>query len=447
MNRLFILKELAKASILIISTFNIRNFFNTYKWYNKEYPGRISMNKEHLDDNTFYVEMLGGFSISFNERKISSYSNQAKKPWRLLEYLVANRSKSLSNMDLINTIWGEEGGSNPAGALKTLLFRSRKLLEPFDVPPQKLIVQQQGSYTWTKDYKTEVDVDLFVDLSATALAPDADIDTCIRTGTEAVRLYKGDFLPQSAWEPWVFPVHTYYHNLYIKLVHRLLACYSVNKSYQQIIDLCHRAIAIEAFDEEFHYHLILALYNSGNSRAATEEYARMTDMFYDELGITPSDKLKDLYKVIHENSMQSTTNLNAIQASFQQENMRKGAFFCEYAVFKDIYLLESRAIARTGDSIYLCLFTITELDGEKLKASLLSKVMDEFQGSIIQSLRNGDVFSRFSINQYILLLPASSFEDGKKVLKRIVVNYNKEHARKNVKITYNLQAIAPLTLY
>ena len=45
--------------------------------------------------------------------------------------------------------------------LKTLMFRSRKLLEPLGIPPQKLLVQQRGSYCWTQDYSSVLDIDQF----------------------------------------------------------------------------------------------------------------------------------------------------------------------------------------------------------------------------------------------------------------------------------------------
>ena len=41
------------------------------------------------------------------------------------------------------------------------MFRSRKLLEPLDIPPQKLLVQQRGTYAWTKEYTTVLDIDEF----------------------------------------------------------------------------------------------------------------------------------------------------------------------------------------------------------------------------------------------------------------------------------------------
>ena len=91
-----------------------------------------------------YVQTLGGFSIKTGDLQINDNRNQSKKPWALLEYLIVFQKKEISPAELIHIIWADETGANPSGALKTLMFRSRKLLEPLGISPQKLLVQQEA---------------------------------------------------------------------------------------------------------------------------------------------------------------------------------------------------------------------------------------------------------------------------------------------------------------
>ena len=42
----------------------------------------------HESPQTIYVRTLGGFSITVDGKEINDNSNQSKKPWSLLEYLV-----------------------------------------------------------------------------------------------------------------------------------------------------------------------------------------------------------------------------------------------------------------------------------------------------------------------------------------------------------------------
>ena len=390
-----------------------------------------------------YVETLGGLTITIGDKSISNHSQQSKKPWMLLAYLIAFRNKDISTTELIDVFWGEDGGTNPSSALKTLLFRVRKLLEPLGIPTHTLIVHQQGSYAWTKELVTEVDTDRFDLLCRTAFSKETNSHQCKKAAIEAFALYKGDFLPQYSWENWVMPINTCYHNLYIKMTHLLLDLYLAESAYQQIVSICRQAVTVEPYDENFHYYLIHALYSMGNAHAALEHYTHMTNMFYNEFAITPSDKLKELYKVIQSKERQTVTDLTTIQNEFQKDSSRTGAFFCEYAVFKDIYLLESRALARTGDSLYLCLITVSGANSGVLRPALLSRVMKELLESIHSSLRRGDVCSRFSTNQYILLLPSASYENGEKVLQRILQAVGAAHSHKGVEMAYALQAVIP----
>ena len=169
---------------------------------------------------TIHVNTLGGFSIKVGDKEITDNSNQSKKPWCLLEYLVVFQKKDISPNELINIIWSDDPGVNPGGALKTLMFRSRKLLEPLGLPPQKLLVQQRGSYAWTQEYPTVLDIDEFESICTRAINQPHGGDDILKLCLEGLSIYKGDFLPKSEYESWVIPISTYYHSLYQKLVYK-----------------------------------------------------------------------------------------------------------------------------------------------------------------------------------------------------------------------------------
>lgn len=394
-------------------------------------------------ESVIYVNMLGEFSISIGDEVIIDQNNQAKKPWSLLEYLITFRGRDIPVEELIDLFWKDESSNNPAGALKTLMFRVRKLLEPLEYPTHELIVQNRKAYGWTKEFTTICDTDRFEELcvqtEASVLSDEELLPLCL----EAFTIYKGNFLPKSEWESWAAPIHTYYHTLYQKLLNRTLLLLDDRKDYPTIIDVCQRAIAIDPYLECAHYYLIYALYQSGNQQMALEHYQRVNDMFYNEFAITPSIRFKELYKLISDKKHGITMDLSTIREILLEGSTHKGAFSCEASVFRDIYQLETRAIERTGDSIYLCLLTISNLKGELLKPAVQTRAMDELGESIRNSLRRGDIFSRYSVSQYLMLLPTATYENGEKVLKRIIQNFKKEYSRKDLSITYSLQSVTP----
>ena len=391
---------------------------------------------------TIYVNTLGGFSIKVGDKEITDNSNQSKKPLCLLEYLVVFQKKDISPNELINIIWSDDPGVNPGGALKTLMFRSRKLLEPLELPPQKLLVQQRGSYAWTQEYPTQLDIDRFEAICTQVINHIQDEDAALKLCLEGLAIYKGDFLPKSEYESWVIPISTYYHSLYQKLVYKTVDLLLKKENFSLITSICQTAVGIEPFDEEFHYYLVYSLYRDGHTSQAIEEYNHTMDLFYNEFSISPSDHFKDLYKTIRSKEQGINTNLDSIQETLREE-ASGGAFYCEYPVFHDLFQLERRAIERTGDSIYLCLLTVSDLDGHVPKLAVLNKSMEHLNNAVRNSLRCSDVYTRYSISQYIILLPTVTAEKGEMVLKRIISNFHKQYNRKDLTIEYKLQPVLP----
>ena len=391
---------------------------------------------------TIHVNTLGGFSIKVGDKEITDNSNQSKKPWCLLEYLVVFQKKDISPNELINIIWSDDPGVNPGGALKTLMFRSRKLLEPLGLPPQKLLVQQRGSYAWTQEYPTVLDIDEFESICTRAINQPHGGDDILKLCLEGLSIYKGDFLPKSEYESWVIPISTYYHSLYQKLVYKTVDLLLEREDFSQITSICQSAVGIEPFDEEFHYYLVYSLYKDGHTSQAIEEYNHTMDLFYNEFSISPSDHFKNLYKTIRSKEQGINTNLDSIQETLKEE-VSGGAFYCEYPVFHDLFQLERRAIERTGDSIYLCLLTIGDLDGRVPKTTVLNKAMEHLNHAIRDSLRCSDVYTRYSISQYIILLPTMTMEKGEMVMKRILSNFRKLCSRRELIVDYKLQPVLP----
>lgn len=389
-----------------------------------------------------YVQMLGGFTITLDGNSINDQFHQSKKPWNILEYLITFRNRDIPVNELIDLIWSEKRSSNPASALKTLVFRSRKLLEPLGFPVQNLLIQKRGTYSWNPALTTVVDTDEFekwCNKAAEAEDPSEKLDLLL----EALEIYKGDFLPKSAWESWVIPISTYYHSRYCNSVNTAIEMLTSLEKWDKIIELCKKSISIEPYDENFHYSLIYALYNNNMQNQALDHYKHATDLFYNEFAITPSERLKSLYKIISDKEHGIVADLSLIQESMQEDFPDKGAFGCEFSVFREVYQLERRAIERTGDSIFLCLLTISNEDGSFPKTTIMTRAMNDMEKAIRGSLRRGDAFTRYSVSQYMILLPSASFENGDSVMKRIIRNFKKGYTRKQLVVEYSLQAILP----
>ncbi len=124
-------------------------------------------------------------------------------------------------------------------------------------------------------------------------------------------------------------------------------------------------------------------------------------------------------------------HVNEIQEGLNQREKDDGAFFCSYLSFMEGYRYVRRVIERSGQSAYLLLCTMTDGKGVPLeKGERLGKVAEELEQAIRNSLRRGDMFTRYSDNQFLMLLLGIRQEDCAIVVERIN-GYFEKASRKN----------------
>jgi hypothetical protein len=180
---------------------------------------------------------------------------------------------------------------------------------------------------------------------------------------------------------------------------------------------------------------------------ALNHYSFVTNLFFRELGVNPSKAMRAIYRDIVRTVHDVEADIGNIKEELKESGDSGGAFYCEYEVFRNLYRLEARTAARTGQSIFISLLTV-DSDGpdETRDLKLQSKVMDGLYDIIQSSLRKGDVFSRFSASQYVLMLPNLTFENCEMVMARIIKKYKQSYRPKGVAILSKVQPLEPVEL-
>ncbi len=390
----------------------------------------------------FLVSMLGTCSISYAGKMLDSNNLRSKKIWELLSYLILCRNKEITQSELVDIVYSEEKSGNPINALKTLIHRVRAALDDLGVDGKNLIIQQNGCYKWNKDYEVVLDTEEFERLIAEIQASEADKDRQLELSREAISIYKGDFLPRFAAEPWVAPINTYLHSSYLKLISYAIELLSEIGSNDEISEICQKAITIDPYEEFLYLQLIQGLINMGQLQNAMNQYDRTTKLFYKEFGVTPSEEMKALYRKIASSSNAVELDISSVKSRLREETDSAGAFYCEYEFFKSVYQLEVRSASRTGEPIHIALISVQPKDAlEDLNAKALNSVLEKLIENVRLALRRGDVFARYSVSQLIVMLPNTTMENAEMVLERIVRKFRAAYPRSKGEVTYSFQSI------
>ena len=86
---------------------------------------KISKSRERLR-----IELFGEFAIIGNGKRITENTKKSSKVWRLLQYLITHRNRSIPQEELLEVFCGDQvDGGNPGSVLRTMVYRARSALE------------------------------------------------------------------------------------------------------------------------------------------------------------------------------------------------------------------------------------------------------------------------------------------------------------------------------
>lgn len=396
--------------------------------------------------DTLHISMFGSFTmtrrVAGETLVVTDQSSSSKKLWTFLEYLIAFRSKVVSQDEIIDVLWGDSDIDNPVNTLKTLLHRARHAVEALGFENGKeIILYRRGTYRWNHDLDITVDTEQFESLCEAAARPGPD-----RLGhmLAAAALYRGDFLPKASHEPWAVSLRVYYHAKFLKLCAEAAGLLDAEGRYAETVDLCRRAILVDSYDEGMHLHLMQAMIATGAQQTAIQHYRYVTQLFMEQLGTSPSAELTALYRELVRSTQSVEMDLRVVRETLCEVRPNPGPYYCEYAIFQDVYRLSARTAARTGQVVQLAMLSVLDARGKPLTTRQISVSMSRVREVIHSGLRQGDAYTRFSATQYLLLLPCASYENGGKVLDRLVTSFRRIYPKMRVLLQYSVLPLMPL---
>ena len=381
------------------------------------------------------VQMLGEFTIRYGDCVISDSNDRSHRVWSLLAYLLVNRRREFTQEELINLCWsGGTGSSDPANALKSVFHRIRALLDRLeDGLGHQLLLRRSGRYVWNEEVPITLDIEQFEERCRRG-DREKEPEARLRAYQAAVGCYRGDLLPRLSGEIWVMPLETYYHGLYAGAVSSAIEILEDCGRTEELAALCRQAVKIEPYKEEFYEHLMGALIENGDNREAMAVYDDMSEMLFSDFGVMPGESLRELYRQASRTVNDHTLSMDELRMQLQEENSAGGAMLCEYDFFKILYRMQARAVARMGIAVHICLLSVTAKDGSALARRSLDGVMEKLPPLLRGNLRRGDVISRCSVSQFVIMLPQANYENSCMVAERLTGAFYRRYPHSSARL-------------
>ena len=189
---------------------------------------------------------------------------------------------------------------------------------------------------------------------------------------------------------------------------------------------------------------IRTLLKMGKQKGAIAVYEEMSELFFSNFGVMPSDELRALYRKATRTVNNHALSVEDLRDQLKEERVVGGAMLCTYDFFKILYRSETRTMARTGNTAHLCLLSVAAKDGSELPKRSLDRAMENLQELIRQNLRKGDVASQCSVSQYVILLPRANYENSHMVANRLMTAFYRRYPHSPARLRCVVQPLEPL---
>jgi len=389
------------------------------------------------------IAILGRFNIIVDGESILPYIGNSSKSIALLKYLILNKGGSSSVYNLIDTFWAEnEKSNNPESALKTMVSRIRTNLAKASPKLKNCILSESKSYSWNFDIPCDVDVFRF-EVICRELKESTEFNEEIRNKyIEVLDIYGGDLSYSDFGEDWMAGRSMYLHHLYLQTVYSYIEKLKETEDYESLIHVCRIALDIDALDEQLNLELMTALKKGGRNSAALLQYRHITNAYYKRLGIDPSEKILGFYRDLVKSDFAAEADIKTIIEDLydDDDNDEKGAFVCDYSIFRDVYKLQVRNLERYDNKMFITLVTISHSFDEEFEPMVLDGIMRELLKILHRCLRKGDTITKYSHAQYAMLLPMVSYAGGSMVIGRIKKMFYKKYTDNSVKINFQFRS-------
>lgn len=390
------------------------------------------------------IKMLGTFSLSYEGKSVIPENSRENKVLFFLQYLIIQRGRGIPQEELIDVILGDDECTNPINTLKNIVYRARKLFHDAGLEEKKYIYNKSGVYGFAQTMPAVIDIEEFSKTSNAAQNAKND-EKALALSLKAIELYGGDFLPKSYSQIWVIPRAVTYQDMFFANINRAALLLLEKKDYAKMLAVTEKALSLYPFTEKFYILRITAFNEMGRIKEAISTYETACAILFDELGVSPSEELRNVYLKTTACLEEMALTVQDILKDIMETEESGGAYYCSYNMFANTCRFVSRHIERSGQSAFMMLCIFTDLEGSQLSSpALIKDAAKHFHKSSKTSLRRSDIYTRCSPSQFLVLLMGINQENCYIVSKRIQDSMQRFLNANHIKISSSIASVANL---
>ncbi|MCI8585488.1 MAG: hypothetical protein HFI92_06245 [Lachnospiraceae bacterium] len=376
-----------------------------------------------MTERKLWVKMFGGFSAGYGEEVLTFGRQRDSKFRQLFQILMTRPGQGFSKREIAKCLYGQEEVEDPNASLNNTIFRLRKYLETSPLPSGDYLVLNEGVLRFDGGIAVDSDVWNFEN-AAWKFEKEQDAGIKAELCRKACSLYQGEFLPWLSNEQWVIEKSCGYQKVYFRMLKYLLHYLKEEGDYRSMESVSARAAELYPYGgwEIWRIESLIAL---GRRKEAEETYQKTT-AYVQETGGFLSKKQQERFRKIGARIRQPEGTEEDIGKCLMEPAPGQGAYACTLPGFSDCFRMLKRVMVRGGRGFSLILCTILDASGHPVSDREYSEKQEKkLCASFRKHLRKGDVYTKYSDSQYLLLCIGAKRENVADIGARIDTDYRK----------------------
>ncbi len=243
------------------------------------------------------VRFFGHFEMLCDDETMPL--GRSGKSLTILKYLLAHRTRPVSQDHLMGWLWPESNLKKARWSLNSAVHGLRKVLgscpSSSDV---NYVLLEEGYYRLCPDIRISTDVDEFDAHyeEGRRLERTGETEEATAAYERAIDLYRGDYLLEDLYEDWTMVERERLSNAYVDMLGRLGEHYLGSGRPQDGIRACYRVLEKDRCHEDSHRLLMRCYAGLGLRGRALRQYRLCERTLGQEYGMSPSPEIHALYE-------------------------------------------------------------------------------------------------------------------------------------------------------
>lgn len=377
------------------------------------------MEQERMDKGkpVLYIQTLGTLSMTLNGSSFSLNVSPVGKLYQLFLLLAYGGKNGAARIWLQDMLYDRKQ-TDAANALRINASRLRKTLHQSALPDHEYVVVEKNNYYLTEpQYAEEIQMDVMTleQLWHQSLG-EQDPEVKKELLEQACDLYQGEFLPI---ENWVENLRSRFQETYFQCVQELCGMLKQQGDYEELVRIAARAMRLYP-TEEWARLKMDGFVGMQKYAAAVEAYKDAVRGIFAEQGLGVSESMWARFRSLRQYMQNQPRSLEDMKEWLCEETWTPGAYCCSYPGFIDCFRMEARAAERGKRQGVLLTCTIRDKNGRRIEDEAeLHLAMENLDRVVCRHLRRGDIYTRYSREQILILANDLKLEDADKIVNRI----------------------------